>query len=303
MAELAGPPVTVALIAEQRHLQNRALLEAQAVWLEHGCKVEVLVPDSNQLYDIPVEAPPWSVVVSRGRHLAGLGLMAAAAALGVLAVNDPQAIDLVRNKIGMQAVLASHGIRQPRTWYAGDPAAFARLPSSAFPLVVKPYDGDGARGLALLTDPDDIALLPGAGARGSLYLGQEYVPTDGHDVKLYGIGSTVWAVRKPSPVRLVQPGPAEPNPGGEAELLELTPQLADIALTCGRACGLELWGVDVAMSPDGPVVIEVNDFPTYSAVPGAGSAIAEHVLILVQMEAVARAAGREHYRSIVRRPQ
>jgi hypothetical protein len=32
-------------------------------------------------------------------------------------------------------------------------------------------------------------------------------------------------------------------------------------------------------------------------------AIAEHVLTLVEMHAVAQDAGREHYRSIVRRPQ
>jgi hypothetical protein len=32
-------------------------------------------------------------------------------------------------------------------------------------------------------------------------------------------------------------------------------------------------------------------------------AIAEHVLTLVEMHAVAHGAGRQHYRSIVRRPQ
>ena len=34
------------------------------------------------------------------------------------------------------------------------------------------------------------------------------------------------------------------------------------------------------MTPRGPYVIEVNDFPTYSAVPDAGAAIAQHVLAL-----------------------
>jgi glutathione synthase/RimK-type ligase-like ATP-grasp enzyme len=298
-----GSPITVALVAEERHIGNQALLDAQAAWLAHGCQVEVVIPDAARLYDVPVETPPWSVVVSRGRHLAGLGLLAAAAALGVPAVNDPRAIELVRNKIGMQAVLAHHDIPMPRTWFAGDPAAFGQLPLHRFPLVVKPYDGDGARGLALLTQPADVKLLEPITGRRSLYLAQEYLPTDGFDLKLYGIGSQVWAVRKPSPVSFSEPGPAQVSPAGESELVETDRQLADIALTCGRACQLELWGVDVAMTPDGPYVIEVNDFPTYSAVPGAGAVIAEHVLTLVEMDAVARGAGREHYRSIVRRPQ
>jgi glutathione synthase/RimK-type ligase-like ATP-grasp enzyme len=304
MTEYGDVPVTVALVAEERHLGNRALVDAQAAWLAHGCRIEVVVPDAARLYDVPVQTPPWSVVVSRGRHLAGLGLLAAASALGVPAVNDPRAIELVRNKIGMQAVLSHHGIPLPRTWFAGDPAVFGQLPADLFPLVVKPYDGDGARGLALLTEPADVALLPPIKGRRSLYLAQEYLQTDGFDLKLYGIGSKVWAVRKPSPVSFEGgPGPAEFTSAGEAELVDIDPQLRDIALTCGRACQLELWGVDVAMTPDGPAVIEVNDFPTYSAVPGAGAAIAEHVLTLVEMHAVAQGAGREHYRSIVRRPQ
>jgi len=303
MTNDGGAPFTVALVAEERHISNQALVDAQAAWLAHGCKVEVVVPDAARLYDVPVVTPPWSVVVSRGRHLAGLGLLAAASALGVPAVNDPRAIELVRNKIGMQAVLAHHDIPLPRTWFAGDPAVFGELPPDRFPLVVKPYDGDGARGLALLTEPADVDLLPPITGRRSLYLAQEYLRTDGFDLKLYGIGSRVWAVRKPSPVSFSTPGPAEVMATGDAELVEIDRQLADIALTCGRACQLELWGVDVAMTPDGPFVIEVNDFPTYSAVPGAGEAIAEHVLTLVEMHAVAQGAGREHYRSIVRRPQ
>ena len=209
MTDYGDVPVTVALVAEDRHLGNRALVDAQAAWLAHGCRVEVVVPDAARLYDVPVRTPQWSVVVSRGRHLAGLGLLAAAAALGVPAVNDPRSIELVRNKIGMQAMLAHHDIPLPRTWFAGDPAVFGQLSLDFFPLVVKPYDGDGARGLALLTKPADVALLPPITGRRSLYLAQEYLHTDGSDLKLYGIGAKVWAVRKPSPVSFSGPGPAE----------------------------------------------------------------------------------------------
>ena len=303
MSDNGGAPITVALVAEERHISNQALVDAQAAWLAHGCRIELVVPEEARLYDVPVEVPPWSVMVSRGRHLAGLGLLAAANALGVPTVNDPKAIELVRNKIGMQAVLAHHDIPLPRTWFAGDPAVFGQLSQDFFPLVVKPYDGDGSRGLALLNEPADVKLLPPITGRRSLYLAQEYLETDGYDLKLYGIGSKVWAVRKPSPVNFSGPGPAEVTAVVDAELVDIDRQLADIALTCGRACQLELFGVDVAMTPNGPVVIEVNDFPTYSAVPGAGMAIAEHVLTLVEMHAVAQDAGREHYRSIVRRPQ
>jgi ribosomal protein S6--L-glutamate ligase len=297
-----APGRTIAIVAERRHLEDRALVEARTAFEEVGCAVMQVVVGSEQMFEIPTTTPPWDAVVSRGRDLAGLGILAAAAALGVLAINSPHAIDVVRNKIAMQAVLLNHGLPLPKTWFAGTPAAFRDLPPGRFPLVVKPFDGDGSRGLALLTRPDDVALLPPLTGRRSLYLAQEFLETDGWDLKLYGIGTQVWAVRKPSPVSLQSPGPASVTPSQGGELVALDSQLRDIALTCGRACGLEVWGVDVAMTPSGPRVIEVNDFPTYSAVPGAGVAIARHVLSLVEIRAVERAIGRDRMVAIVRTP-
>ena len=295
---MSGP--TIALLVERRHLKNRALREARQALEAGRCSVPLIMPDEGRCFDIPSEAPPWDAVLSRGRDLAGLGLLAATSALGVLAINTPQSIELVRNKIAMQAILLEHGLPLPKTWFASDAAVFREIPPERYPLVVKPYDGDGSRGLSLLSQPDDVDELPGFSGRQSLYLAQEFLETDGWDLKLYGIGTKVWAVRKPSPVAFTGPGPAVAKPTKGGSLVEVDAQLRDIALTCGRACGLELWGVDVAVTPKGPYVIEVNDFPTYSAVPQAGEEIARYALTRVQMEAVMRKAGRDRMRAVVR---
>jgi ribosomal protein S6--L-glutamate ligase len=296
-----GRPV-IALIVESRHLDDAAIREARASLKASGCEVVLVVPGEDRLYDIPAERPPWDAAVSRGRDRGGLGLLAAAEALGVRAINRPAAIDLVRNKVAMQAVLRDNGIPVPRTWFAATASVFKSIPPECFPLVVKPFDGDGSLGLALLTRPEDVDSLPDlvTDGRRALYLAQEFLETDGSELKLYGIGSQVWAVRKPSPVAFRGPGPAEIVKSGEAKLVGLDATLRDIALTCGRACGLELWGVDVAMTRQGPRVIEVNDFPTYSAVPNAGEAIARYVETLIHMDRVARLAGRDRLHSFVR---
>jgi len=293
-----GP--TVAIIVERRHLENRALRGARSALEAAGCTVPLVVPDSHRLFDIPDHPPPWDAVLSRGRDLAGLGMLAAASALGVVAINAPRSIELVRNKVAMHAVLQEHELPLPKTWFATDVAVFCSLPLDRFPLVVKPYDGDGSAGLALLTRPEDVDLLPELRGKRSLYLAQEFLETDGWDLKLYGIGSRIWAVRKPSPVDFPGPGPALLRSTKGAEPVELDGKLRDIALTCGRACGLELWGVDVALTKDGPYVIEVNDFPTYSAIPEAGALIAQHALTLVQADSVVRQAGRNRMLSAVR---
>jgi ribosomal protein S6--L-glutamate ligase len=291
---------TIAVIIERRHADKPAILELRSSLEAAGCRVPVVVPDTRQLHGIPAEMPPWDAVLSRGRNLAGLGLLAWASALGVLAVNSPRAIELVRNKIAMQSVLLEQGLPVPQTWFAADVAVFRTLPRERFPLVVKPFDGDGSTGLALLERPEDVDLLEPRTSRRTLYLAQEFLETDGSDLKLYGIGRDVWAVRKESPISFTGPGPAVPRPTSGAELVPLDRRLEEIALTCGRALGLELWGVDVALTPRGPVIIEVNDFPTYSAVPAAGAAIASHVLRLVELERLVRSCGRDRARSLVR---
>lgn len=296
----APPGPVVALIAERRHLGNPTLRAARRRLVATGCQVPFIVPGEERLYAVPAERPAWDAALSRGRDLAGLGLLAAAEALGVRAVNRSTAIELVRNKIAMQAVLREHGLPLPRTWFAAHADVFRAIPPTCFPLVVKPFDGDGARGLALLTAPDDVDRLPRGDGRRELFLAQEFLETDGWDLKLYGIGNRVWAVRKPSPVHFAGPGPARISHVVGAEMVAVDATLRDIALTCGRACGLELWGVDVALTPRGPRVIEVNDFPTYSAVPEAGEAIASHVMAVVEMERVVRREGRERIRSVVR---
>jgi glutathione synthase/RimK-type ligase-like ATP-grasp enzyme/CheY-like chemotaxis protein len=297
-----GP--TVAIIVERRHLGDRALVQARSALECAGCQVPLVVPDANHAFDIPSEAPPWDAVLSRGRDLAGLGMLAAVSALGVIAINTPESIELVRNKIAMHGVLLEQDLPLPKTWFASDAGAFRLLPLDSFPLVVKPFDGDGSAGLALLTRPGDVDLLPELEGKQSVYLAQELLQTDGWDLKLYGVGNRVWAVRKPSPVSFLEPGTADVGRVArrDAELVKIDARLRDIALTCGRACGLELWGVDVAMTPRGPYVIEVNDFPTYSAVPDAGAAIAQHVLALIRINTAAQEMGRERMLSIVRSP-
>jgi ribosomal protein S6--L-glutamate ligase len=300
--EPASEGPTVAIIAERRHLENRVLRGVRSVLEATGCTVPVVVPDSHRLFDIPGHAPPWDAVLSRGRDLSGLGLLAAASALGVVAINAPRSIELVRNKIAMHAVLQEHEMPLPKTWFASDAAVFRSLPLDCFPLVVKPYDGDGSAGLGLLRSPQDVDLLPDLRGNKSLYLAQEYLETRGWDLKLYGIGSQVWAVRKPSSVSFLEPGPAALMPTEGAEMVEVDAELRDIALTCGRACGLELWGVDVAMTKEGPYVLEVNDFPSYSGIREAGALIAQHTLTRIQSDIVVRQAGRGRMMSVVRIP-
>jgi ribosomal protein S6--L-glutamate ligase len=52
---------------------------------------------------------------------------------------------------------------------------------------------------------------------------------------------------------------------------------ASLALRVGQVLGLSLYGVDFVETPEGPVAVDVNWFPSYRGVPGASKLLCEHV--------------------------
>jgi ribosomal protein S6--L-glutamate ligase len=64
--------------------------------------------------------------------------------------------------------------------------------------------------------------------------------------------------------------------------VKLTGEVARIAAAVGEVYGLELYGVDVLLGPEGPVVVDVNDFPSFRQVPDAPARVAKAVLKLAR---------------------
>src|SRR5260370_11371790 len=102
----------------------------------------------------------------------------------------------------------------------------------------------------------------------SYYLAMHYVENTGYDIKLYVTGQEVHAIMKSSPLQ----GVVE-----EAEV-PVTPEMLKIARRVGQLFGLDLYGVDVLESPQGLVIVDINDFPSFYGVPRKVSSVAEYIL-------------------------
>ncbi len=210
----------------------------------------------------------WSdVVVARGRSEELLAFLDVAAAGGRPVVDGAAAVRSVRDKANMARALLAAGVPTPHTWIGPVAQLADDLPTGAFPLILKPVFGDNSQGLLVV---EDRATLRRTSWSEDPALAQSYLPGDGADTKVYAIGGTLTAVRKPSPFT--------PGPDFAAEPIPLTPALAGLAHRCGVIFGLSVFGVDCLLTEDGPVVIEVNDFPNFTGVPGADDALADHVL-------------------------
>ncbi|CAN5280066.1 hypothetical protein BH24ACT7_BH24ACT7_25260 [soil metagenome] len=212
------------------------------------------------------------LVVARGRTHAVLCVLAWAERLGIPTINRRAAVVAVQDKAAMGLALAGHGIPIPPT-YLGAPRLLALdIPPAHYPLILKPVMGDNGRGLRLVHDPGELSRLPWSEP---MALAQPYLPGDGFDLKLYGIGDQVWAVRKPAP-RLEGLHPADRGVAS-AGPVPVSDELRRLALGCAGVFGLELYGVDCLPTSTGHVVIEVNDFPNYTGVPGADQHLADHL--------------------------
>jgi glutathione synthase/RimK-type ligase-like ATP-grasp enzyme len=262
-------------IVEEKYRHDGMPLDVARRLREWGHEVELLEPDRvltavSELASRRGQLDAFVLkTVSNGP---GLSLLAAASASGYVAVNKPAAIRLVRDKAVAAAVCRLHGIPFPVTFFASRAGLLREVPAELYPIVVKPAHGSSNEGVHLVTGPGELdASEPGHGSEGFL-LAQPYTENLGRDLKVYCCGGEIFAT--------VQPSPLHPDRGEVARLIPAEPGLRRLAERVGRIFGLSVYGLDVVESPDGWVVVDVNDFPSFRLVPDAAALVGETILRL-----------------------
>lgn len=265
-------------------VENRYLVQSQPSGMsrslqQRGQRVSAVDPQSvSYLMENDGWLQDFDIIVARGRSWALLCLLAWAESRAALTINRKSAIAAVYNKADMSVELAAGSIPTPRTFFGSVEALAKQITVDCYPVILKPIFGDNCRGLVVVGSPEEMTDLEWPE---QVALAQSYLPTDGYDVKLYGIGDQVWAVRKPSPFNKRS---ATDSAGSKAGLLPLTPKLEELGRRCGKIFGLELYGVDCIETDNGPLVIEINDFPNYTGVPEADERLADYVIRRAEQE-------------------
>ncbi|QTZ93176.1 ATP-grasp domain-containing protein [Streptomyces auratus] len=204
----------------------------------------------------------------------GLTLLEAAAFAGLTTVNDVRAIRGVRDKALAAVIARGTGLPVPVTYAAARPEELAEIPEAEFPLVVKPADGSSGRAVRLVATPDRLLEPVAPGDGGGLLIAQPYVPNSGTDLKVYSVAGELYATERCSPLH--------PAHDVRERQVPLTAEVARIAARIGEVFGLDLYGVDILLGPDGPVVVDINDFPSFRQVPDAVARVSAAVLELAR---------------------
>jgi len=211
------------------------------------------------------------------KHTNGFALSLAGAlhAQGAVIVNPYPVTVALRDRVITSRIWQSAGVPTPATYVVKHPGLVAPLLAEG-PLVVKPCQGSGGFGVRVIRQLADLASVQ---AGKEPVFAQRYHPPQGRDRKLYSIGGRLFGVKKIFPPKTEEEKHGEP--------FTPTPELGEIALRCGRAFGIDLFGVDIVESEGKPYVVDMCSMPGFKGVPDAPLLLAQYFYAAV--ERVARA--------------
>ncbi len=235
-------------------------------------RVDLIVPKSEKIvadeiwpfYDLYVlkESTPLNLSLARVLALAGAKI-----------VNGVRPCLLARDKIAATALIAAAGVPVPPSWASGRMKSLQHAFTDG-PIWLKPRSGTNGNGVLRLTQREGLDLEDTPADPHGLPLpvfAQGHVPSSGSDLKVYVVGSKVWAISRPFRAETVAQKIGKPAP--------LKAEMRDAALVCGEALGLEIYGVDFLLSANQFYVIDVNAFPGFKGIAEAPAALAEYLYL------------------------
>ena len=208
--------------------------------------------------------------------------------MGVYTLNESVAVTRSRDKLRSMQLLSRKGVGLPVTGFAnkpGDVKDLIQLVGGA-PLVIKLLEGTQGIGVVLAeTQKAAESVIEGfMGVKANILIQQFVKEANGADIRCFVIGDKVVAAMK----RQGAPGEFRSNlhRGGSAELVKITPKERATAVKAAKTMGLNVCGVDLLRSNDGPVVMEVNSSPGLEGIEGAsGKDVAGMVIEFIERNA------------------
>lgn len=265
----AQPPVIVVLLGKPLHQQS--VVSGMIEQLHHSFPT-ISLHHAREHKELPGWLLGSDLIVQRGLSQAVLASAERFEENGVRCCNTIVATRLCGSRLAISERLAFAGVPIPAT------RGFESWPgvlqiAERQPIVVKRDTTEVGRGAQVLiaTDGGELPKLPPFGGP---YIVEDFI-SDGTTVhKLYIVNRKVRGLRKQS------------QSTGESIIsaisFEVEGPLRNLAFQTRDAIGLEIFGMDVLMGRDGPVVVDVNPFPGFRGIDDAARLIANHITSIIR---------------------
>ena len=208
--------------------------------------------------------------------------------MGVYPLNESVAVSRSRDKLRSLQLLSRKGIGLPISGFANKPDDIDDLIKmvGGAPLVIKLLQGTQGIGVVLAETKSAAKSVIESflGLNASVLVQQFIKEADGADIRCFVVGEKVVAAMK----RQGAEGEFRSNihRGGSASLEKITAEERKTALRAANTMGLNVCGVDILRSENGPVVMEVNSSPGLEGIETAtGKDIAGDVIRFIEKTA------------------
>ena len=171
----------------------------------------------------------------------------------------PAAFSVAHNKFLTLLELLKNGVHTPKTYFtATTHAAKKILEEVQYPIIMKIPFGTQGKGV-MMADSLMAAktMLDALETFKQPYIIQEYIDSDFTDIRAVVIGNKVIAMRRRAAAEEMR---ANIHAGGKGEIIEISPDVEQIALKSAKVIGSDICAVDI-LEGRKPAVIEVNLSP------------------------------------------
>ncbi len=196
-------------------------------------------------------------------------------------VNGSRALFRAKNKLSSIQLLSKKGIAMPKTVFVRRPSDLSQAVDrlGGFPVMLKLLSGTQGIGVMIAHTMTSIqSTLDTLWSLGQDILIQECIEESlGKDLRVFVVGDQVVGAME----RTARIGEFRSNihRGAMGQAVDLTEEYKDLSLKACKAIGLDMAGVDLLESDQGPKVIEVNASPGFEGLEVAsGLNIAKTVL-------------------------
>ncbi len=191
---------------------------------------------------------------------------------------NADAFTYAHNKLLTHLLLQKAEVPMPRTYFSPTvKAARQILEKVNYPIIMKFPQGTQGKGVMFADSfASASSVLDALETLKQPFLVQEYVETEGTDIRAIVVGDKVVAAMERQAVK----GEARANihAGGKGKAITLDNFTKKIAVQASRAVGADICGVDILEGPKGPVVIEVNISPGLQGITGVTKIdVADHI--------------------------
>lgn len=201
----------------------------------------------------------------------GLAVLRQFEMMGVFPANESQAIARSRDKLRSLQLFSRHDIGMPPTAFARSPEDVRQAISKVggAPVILKLLEGTQGMGVILAESVKSAeSVLDAMHSLKQNILIQKFIAeAAGTDYRVIVIGGRVVAAME----RRAREGEFRSNVhrGGSTRAVELDDDYRRTALAAAECLGLNIAGVDMMPSEDGPMVLEVNSSPGLQGIEAA----------------------------------